>query len=140
MPNFTLAAPPYVIAITGYQPKGGIIRNGRHFKPHGGPTIELTFTSPHDALEVFNVPFPIENLPLRKRVAFHGGLLASAEGKALKELIMQFAAYVINNHGWSKPYRPHPEGYADCILKLNPVTAKATVGKADAMETVTSWF
>ena len=113
MPNFTLAAPPYVISITGYEPKGGFIRSGRHLKPHDGPTMELTLTFPLDDARCFNVPFPIENLPLRKRVAFHGGLLASAEGKALKKLIEQFAAYVINNHGWSKPYRPDLDGYAD---------------------------
>ena len=113
MPNFKLHAHPYVISITGYEPKGGIIRSGRHLKRHDGPTMELTLTFPLDDARCFNVPFPIENLPLRKRVAFHGGLLASAEGKALKELIMQFAAYVINNHGWSKPYRPDLGGYAD---------------------------
>ena len=42
MPNFTLAAPPYVISITGYEPKGAIIRSGRHLKRHDGPTMELT--------------------------------------------------------------------------------------------------
>ena len=113
MPNFKLHAHPYVISITGYEPKGGIIRSGRHLKRHDGPTMELTLTFPLDDARCFNVPFPIENLPLRKRVACHGGLLASAEGKALKKLIEQFAVYVINNHGWSKPYRPDLDGYAD---------------------------
>ena len=112
MPNFKLQTGACAISITGYEPKGGIIRSGRHLKRHDGPTMELTLAS-HDALEVFNGPFPIENLPLRKRVACHGGLLASAEGKALKKLIEQFAAYVIDNHGWSKPYRPDLGGYAD---------------------------
>ena len=42
MPNFKLHAPPYVISITGYEPKGGIIRSGRHLKRHDGPTMELT--------------------------------------------------------------------------------------------------
>ena len=41
MPNFKLHAPPYVISITGYEPKGGIIRSGRHLKRHDGPTMEL---------------------------------------------------------------------------------------------------
>lgn len=46
MPNFTLAAPPYVISITGYEPKGGIIRSGRHLKRHDG-LAELTIASTH---------------------------------------------------------------------------------------------
>ena len=86
MPNFTLAAPPCVISITGYEPKGGIIRSGRHLKRHDGPTMELTLTFPLDDARCFNVPFPIENLPLRKRVAFHGGLLPQPKARISKSL------------------------------------------------------
>ncbi len=42
MPNLKLQTGAYVISITGYDPKGGIIRSGRHFKRHDGPTMELT--------------------------------------------------------------------------------------------------
>jgi hypothetical protein len=113
MPNFTLAAPPYVISITGYEPEGGIARSGRHPKGRDGPTIELTITFPHDAARCFNIPFPIETSALRQRVAARGGILSSAEGKALKQLVMEFAVYVIDNHGWYKPYRPDLDGYAN---------------------------
>lgn len=140
MPDFKLRTRSCIIAITGYQPKGGRIRSGRNIKHHDGPTVGLTVTFPHEDVRCFNVPVPIDNLPLRKKVAFDACLLLPAEVRALKKLIEQFAVYVVNNHGWSRPYRPNPPGYGDCILMVESVEAKGTAGKPDVMETATSWF
>ena len=48
--------------------------------------------------------------------------------------------YVVDNHGWFIPYRPHPEGAADCVVPLTSVKGIGRVGTVGADETVRSWF
>ncbi len=105
MTDFTFRSHHTQISITGYIPRGGLVRDRYGVKPHDGPTMELTITAPHDDTEVINVPYPLGAQALRKRLAFYGALLLPAEGRALEYLILKFANYVINNHGWSRPYQ-----------------------------------
>lgn len=106
MPNFALIpGPNRAVSVTGYQPKGGLIRARGKLVLHSGPTIELTLPCPLDDPRTFNVAFPSTPYVLRQRVAFHGMLLSSKQCRALEKLTYQFVAYIVQEHGWSKPWQ-----------------------------------
>jgi len=77
---------------------------------------------------------------LRKLAGRHGGILWPKQLKLLHDRIYEFAKDVADNHSWCRPYRPFPDGFEDCVALAWPVTAKGSVGAADAEEYVKSWF
>lgn len=105
MNSYQLNCPPCTITIKGFDPSGAIIRHRRRLQPHNGPTVALTVAYPLDDPKTFNIPVGLQGLALRKKVASYGALLTHAQGRELTDLIYQFAEYVVNNHGFSKPYR-----------------------------------
>ena len=139
MPNFKLQIGACIIAITGLA-HNCPVWSRRTLKIHKGPTIGIRVTLPHDEPRVFNIPYPVSRRSLLKLVSGNGPILDSPELSRLHKLIDAFAGYVSKNHSWSKPYQHEPEGAADCILRLTPAVARASVGEADAMETVARWF
>lgn len=108
MTNYKIQSGGQIVTLTGLT-LNGLVRSRHRIKPHNGPTIELTVTSVHDGVRCFNVPLIVENLQLRKLLASYSCFLSSAECRTLKSLMMQFAKYVADNHGWSKPYRHNYE-------------------------------
>jgi hypothetical protein len=129
----------YVIAISGFahdQP----VWSGRQLKAHEGPTIELTIAFPQDPPKQFNIPFPVTRDMLRKLVGRHGGILWPKQLKLLHDRIYEYAKDVADNHGWYRSYRSFPKGFEDCVAVVWSVTAKGSVGAADAEEYVKSWF
>jgi len=80
--------------------------------------MELSLTLPVDGTVKFNIPYPISSETLMRRLAFHGGALHPAEGRALRKMIIHFAQDVANNHGWKKPYRPDSGDSVDCIEEI----------------------
>lgn len=139
MSRFKLHISHYVIAISGFahdQP----VWSRRRLQVHKGPTVEITIAFPHDPPERFNVPFPVTRAMLRKLCARHDGLLSPVELKLLHERIEEFAKHVAENHGWSRPYRPSPDGFEDCVAVVWPATAEARVDTAEVDEIVRSWF
>jgi hypothetical protein len=139
MPQSKLRVGACIIAITGLAHNRPVwSRKGP--KIHIGPTIGMRVTLPHDEPRVFNIPYPLGREALQRHVSPHGPILDNAQLKKLHQLIDVFAEYVSSNHGSLKPYHHEPEGSADCTLVLTPVVARVSVGKADAMETVTRWF
>jgi hypothetical protein len=77
------------------------------FDPEG-PAIEMVITFPLDAPRNFWIKYPIGVYALRSRVARHGGCLMPAEYKRLGNMVEEFCKYIVEHHGWSRPYR-HPQ-------------------------------
>lgn len=139
MKRYKLHIGHYVISISGFA-QNQPVWSGRQLKAHEGPTIELTIAFPQDLPKQFNIPFPVTRDMLRKLVGRHGGILWPKQLKLLRDRIDEFAKDVADNHGWYRPYRTFPEGFEDCAAVAWPVTAKGSVGAADAEEYVKSWF
>ena len=139
MPQSKLRVGACIIAITGLA-HNRPVWSRKALKIHKGPTIGMRITLPHDEPRVFNIPYPIGRGSLLAHISRNGAIVGSSELKRLHQLIDVFAEYVSSNHGSLKPYHHEPEGSADCTLMLTPVVARVSVGKADAMETVTRWF
>ena len=71
----------------------------------------MRITPPHDEPREFNIPYPVSRQFLLTLVNDHG--FYTRDTKDLFKLIHGFVEYVIENHGWYKPYCHEPEGSAD---------------------------
>ena len=139
MKRYKLHIGHYVISISGFA-QNQPVWSRRQLKVHKGPTIELTIAFPQDPPKQFNIPFPVTRDMLRKLVGRHGGILWPKQLKLLHDRIYEFAKDVADNHSWYRPYSTFPDGFEDCVAVVWPVTAKGSVGAADAEEYVKSWF
>lgn len=139
MNRYKLHIGHYVISISGFA-RDQPVWSRRQLKVHKGPTIELTIAFPQDPPTQFNIPFPVTRDMLRKLVGRHGGILWPKQLKLLHDRIDEFASDVFDHHSWYRPYRPFPEGFEDCVALAWPVTARGSVGEANAEEYVKNWF
>lgn len=139
MSRYKLHISHYVIAISGFA-RDQLVWSRQQLKVHKGPTIEITIAFPQDPPARFNIPFPVTRYMLRKLVARHWGILWPDQLKLLHDRIDEFASDVFDHHSWYRPYRTFPEGFEDCVALAWPVTARGSVGAANAEEYVKSWF
>lgn len=110
---FSLVLGPNKISVLAFDPKG--------------PAIELMITSPHDDPRRLQVPVAASIYILRRRLAFHGALTTTAEGRKVRDMLYDFCRYIVDNHGWSKPYRLYPTEDADFLEKVRWKPQQATV-------------
>lgn len=113
MPEFKFIKDSVTVWIIGYQPKGAVVRHRGSLVHSDGPAFELVVEMKHDDPRHFSMPYPLSVPTLRKRLAANGCLLSSGEGHKFEEMIVAFAHYIIDNFGWSKPYRHYTANQFD---------------------------
>ena len=139
MSRFKLHISHYIIAISGFAHDKPVWKR-RQLQIHKGPTIEITIAFPLDPIRRFNVPYPVSRDMLRKLIAREGGILWPKQLKLLHDRIEEFAKYVVDNHGWYRPYRTFVDGFEDRAGEIEPVGAKGEIGDAEADESGKGWF